>query len=272
MENKTDNRENELGVTVVGGPTALLELGGLRLLTDPTFDPPGHYLDERLSKFAGPVLTPDELDPIDVVLLSHDQHLDNLDVAGRALLGRVPQVLTTPGGATRLGAPVRGLEPWESVELARPNGTTLRVTGTPAQHGPEDVDRDMDAEVTGFVLSAPDLPTVYVSGDNAAPSVVAEIVRRLGVPDHAVLFVGAARSPVIAGGRPLTLTSAAAVEVAGILGEARIVPVHMEGWRHFSEGAFVLRKAFADAGLLDRLLLPLPGERVVLQELLGTAG
>jgi L-ascorbate metabolism protein UlaG (beta-lactamase superfamily) len=32
---------NELRITYVGGPTALLELGGLRLLTDPTFDPPG---------------------------------------------------------------------------------------------------------------------------------------------------------------------------------------------------------------------------------------
>jgi hypothetical protein len=30
-----------LRVTYVGGPTALLELGGLRLLTDPTFDPAG---------------------------------------------------------------------------------------------------------------------------------------------------------------------------------------------------------------------------------------
>jgi L-ascorbate metabolism protein UlaG (beta-lactamase superfamily) len=30
-----------LRLTYVGGPTALLELGGLRLLTDPTFDPAG---------------------------------------------------------------------------------------------------------------------------------------------------------------------------------------------------------------------------------------
>lgn len=29
-----------LAVTVVGGPTALLEWAGLRLLLDPTFDPP----------------------------------------------------------------------------------------------------------------------------------------------------------------------------------------------------------------------------------------
>jgi hypothetical protein len=30
-------------LTLIGGPTALIELAGFRLLTDPTFDPPGVY-------------------------------------------------------------------------------------------------------------------------------------------------------------------------------------------------------------------------------------
>ncbi len=28
-------------ITLIGGPTALIEIGGFRLLTDPTFDAPG---------------------------------------------------------------------------------------------------------------------------------------------------------------------------------------------------------------------------------------
>ena len=32
-----------VGVRLIGGPTALIEMGGLRLLTDPTFDPPGDH-------------------------------------------------------------------------------------------------------------------------------------------------------------------------------------------------------------------------------------
>jgi L-ascorbate metabolism protein UlaG (beta-lactamase superfamily) len=31
----------EVGLTHIGGPTVLIELEGWRLLTDPTFDPPG---------------------------------------------------------------------------------------------------------------------------------------------------------------------------------------------------------------------------------------
>jgi L-ascorbate metabolism protein UlaG (beta-lactamase superfamily) len=33
----------EATLTLIGGPTVLIELGGFRLLTDPTFDAPGRY-------------------------------------------------------------------------------------------------------------------------------------------------------------------------------------------------------------------------------------
>src|SRR5579884_1886642 len=61
----------------VGGPTLLLEYGGLRLLTDPAFDPPGEYPrdpHEPVYKRTGPAISPDQLGAVDVVLLSHDHH------------------------------------------------------------------------------------------------------------------------------------------------------------------------------------------------------
>jgi L-ascorbate metabolism protein UlaG (beta-lactamase superfamily) len=39
----TSDEPAGLGLRYLGGPTALLEVGGLRLLTDPSFDPPGDY-------------------------------------------------------------------------------------------------------------------------------------------------------------------------------------------------------------------------------------
>ena len=36
-----DDASGRFEITYIGGPTALIELGGLRLLTDPTFDAPG---------------------------------------------------------------------------------------------------------------------------------------------------------------------------------------------------------------------------------------
>ncbi|ADB30394.1 conserved hypothetical protein [Kribbella flavida DSM 17836] len=255
-------------LTHIGGPTALLELGGLRLLTDPAFDPPGEYqLPGRVvKKLTGPARQPEDLAPIDVVLLSHDQHKDNLDDAGRALLGSVPLVLSTPDAAARIDG-VHGLQPWRSMQLPRPAGGTLTITGVPAQHGPDGCE-PVTGVVTGFLLTADDLPTVYVSGDNASVPLVAELAERVtagAVPgvsarsiDIAVLFAGAARTPLL-DGRPLTLTSEAAAEAAHLLAAAAIVPVHTEGWAHFTEGPDHLEKTFAAAGLAARLALPTPG-------------
>jgi hypothetical protein len=49
---------------------------------------------------------------VDAVLLSHDQHDDNLDAVGRALLPVAGAVVTTTPGAKRLGREARGLAPW----------------------------------------------------------------------------------------------------------------------------------------------------------------
>ena len=61
-------------LTHSGGPTVLIEVGGWRLLTDPTFDQPGRKWNfgpgAFSRKLAGPALAPDELGTIDAVLLS----------------------------------------------------------------------------------------------------------------------------------------------------------------------------------------------------------
>ncbi|NKY13908.1 MBL fold metallo-hydrolase [Streptomyces somaliensis] len=256
MTSSTPAPAEQVPVSVFGGPTALVEYGGLRFLTDPTFDAPGRYpvMDVAvLTKTEPSRTTPSELGRIDVVLLSHDEHPDNLDRSGREFLKGVPVVLTTPGGGTRLGGNARGLAPWRSVELPRPDGGTVTVTAAPALHGPEGAEAVM-GEVVGFVLASADLPTVYVSGDNASLDVVREVADRFGPLDTAVLFVGAARS-IFWDGALITIDSAMAVEAARILGARRVVPAHMEGWAHFTEGREHVVAAFAEAGLSDRLQL-----------------
>jgi L-ascorbate metabolism protein UlaG (beta-lactamase superfamily) len=128
------------------------------------------------------------------VLLSHDQHPDNLDPAGRALLPHVPRVLTTVDGADRLGLPnVHGLENWQDTVVGGTDGRIVRVTGLPATHGPDGVVRP-DGTVTGFLLEAEGEPRVYVSGDNASLATVRAIASRVGGVDIAVPFTGAART------------------------------------------------------------------------------
>ncbi|MGW6201371.1 MBL fold metallo-hydrolase [Kribbella sp. NPDC055110] len=241
-------------ITHIGGPTAVLDLGGLTFLIDPAFDEPRDYqLPGRvMTKLTGPAIPAAELGPIDVALVSHDEHKDNLDDAGRALLPSIPTVLSTPGAAVRIPG-VRGLKNWESIDLPRPDGGVITVTGVPALHGPEGAEAVVGF-VTGFILQGEGLPTVYVSGDNASLGLVKEIADRFAPIDVAVLFAGAARTGLLDNAN-LTLTSADAVEAARILDHATIVPVHTEGWTHFSEGPEQFVAAFRDAGLEDRVRL-----------------
>jgi L-ascorbate metabolism protein UlaG (beta-lactamase superfamily) len=240
-------------ITYIGGPTALLEVGGFRLLTDPTFDPAGSEYPTAvytLRKTQGPAVKMDAIGVIDAVLLSHDHHFDNLDVSGRAMLASAHKVITTPAGAQRLGGNAVGLEPWHSLTLRSANGESLRVTSTPARHGPPDGDR---GPVTGFVLQADDekASPVYVTGDTVWYEGVAEVARRFDA-GAVVLFAGAARVKV-AGPAHLTFDAGDAVELARAFPNAVIVPVHYEGWEHFSEGRTELERAFREAGLAARL-------------------
>jgi L-ascorbate metabolism protein UlaG (beta-lactamase superfamily) len=135
-----------------------------------------------MAKLTPPAVSASDLGPVDAVLLSHDDHHDNFDITGRRwAVSQVPLILTNSGAATRLGAPALGLAPWRSTELPRADrGGNLTVTAVPAVHGPLDGTRDesghVNAQVTGFVLQASDLPTVYVSGDNASALGVPRVV------------------------------------------------------------------------------------------------
>ncbi len=254
----------ELSIHSVGGPTAILEIAGVRLVTDPTFDEPREYVmgpGRVLAKTAAAALQPAQIGPVDAVLLSHDQHVDNLDTAGREYLAQVPVVLTTASAVERLGGACRAVAEWEHAELARPDGGTLRLTRVPAQHGPDGTEH-LVGEVAGFVLTGDGLPTVYVSGDNASLDVVRAVAERFDRIDVAILFAGAARTALL-GDAFLTLTSSQAAEAARILAAPHVIPLHFNSWQHFTEGGDDLLKAFAEAGLGERLTLLAPGERCV---------
>ncbi|MEZ4680861.1 MAG: hypothetical protein R2932_42275 [Caldilineaceae bacterium] len=85
-------------VTYLGGPTYLLEIGSFRFLTDPGFDPEGTEKNEGpghlLRKVMAPPIPADEIGKIDAILLSHQQHYDNLDHTGRLLLPKAGSAFT----------------------------------------------------------------------------------------------------------------------------------------------------------------------------------
>lgn len=230
--------------THIGGPTTLIEIGGWRALTDPTFDPAGgHYVfgwGTSSNKVSGPALTTEELAPLDLVLLTHDQHGDNLDTAGRALLPTVPHLLTSRSAATRLSAGnARGMRPGESHVLESPGRPPLEVTATPCRHGPP-LSRPLVGEVVGFLLRCAGM-TVWVTGDTVLHRRLTRTVRDMQI-DVMFVHVGGVQFP-LTGPVRYTLTGRQAVDLVQLVRPQVAVPVHYEGWTHFADGPAGLDRA-----------------------------
>jgi L-ascorbate metabolism protein UlaG (beta-lactamase superfamily) len=251
-------------MALIGGPTALIEIDGFRLLTDPTFDAPGAYQlpHVKLEKLTGPALGADTIGNVDAVLLSHDQHSDNLDHSGRDFLSKAKRVLTTEAGAKRLGGHAEGFAPWATTELMGTDGRSLTITATPARHGPAGIE-PLSGDVIGFVVTSKNSRPIYISGDTVWFDGVAEVARRFkaGV---VLPFAGAAQTR---GAFHLTMDTNDTIETARAFPDAVIVPLHTDGWAHFRQSANDLRASFDTLGFGVRLKLLEPGVATVIEPL-----
>ncbi|TCC00161.1 MBL fold metallo-hydrolase [Micromonospora zingiberis] len=237
-------------ITHVGGPTTLIEVEGWRILTDPTFDAPGRTYGfgwgTTSRKLAGPALPAAALGTIDAVLLTHDHHADNLDDAGRGLLPTVGRVVTTMAGARRLGAGATGLARWQRTELSAPDRPTIEITATPCRHGPP-LSRPVAGEVTGFALrwAGQRYGALWITGDTVLYDGVRQVADRFDVGTM-VLHLGAVQFGQT-GPLRYTMTAADGAELCRLIDARTVVPVHYEGWSHFTEGRREVETAFATA-------------------------
>lgn len=254
-------------VTYYSTAMLLLEIGPFRILTDPVLDPVGTSYDHgpiHLEKTGGPLLKAEDLLPLDAILLSHEQHADNLDHAGRALLPLAGKVITTLESAAVLQGNAIGLSPWESVTIksAPPGGDEmiLTVTALPAQHGPDGT-LEATGVVTGFLLewTGQQFGPVYLSGDTVPHAGTEEIIRRIQV-GTAVLHLGCVQLPVMPG-MHFTMSAEEACDYARRLGARQVIPLHYEHWGHFTEGKQQAQAVFDSEPAFGQILWLASGQR-----------
>lgn len=238
-------------LTHIGGPTVLVELEGWKILTDPTFDPPGRRYrfgwGTSSTKTTGPAVAVDQLGLVDAVLLSHDHHADNLDVAGRQLLPDAGVVVTTHAGKQRLRVPnVRGLRVGDTTQLTAPGKPMLSITATPCRHGPP-LSRPIAGAVIGFAISVQGEATtrLWMTGDTVLHRPVQDTARQLDV-DVLLMHLGAVQFPQT-GTLRYSMNSTDALHLLDLSRPRVAVPVHYEGWSHFSEPEKDLRSTLASA-------------------------
>jgi len=258
---------SNINITHIGTATAIIEIEGVRFITDPVFGKAGDFPNEfvTLTQTQDPAFELADLPIIDAVLLSHEDHEDNLDKLGRQLLdGR--HVLTTVDGANKL-APrpaVQGLKPWQTVQLVL-HGKTFTITGTPCVHYE-------DGQVTGYVIELDSFGkhddgrpnAIYISGD----TIYAPELKSIGDKWHivaSVLNFGAAKVPSPSHGgeiRMITFDGETGSQLHKDLKAEKLVPMHFDEWTHFSEFKDDLQKAFEKADVASQVVWLEKGKEV----------
>ena len=249
---------DQLRVTHVGTATLILEIGPFRLVTDPALDPAGQDYafgyGTHSRKLLDPVPSQSELAEmgIDAVLVSHDQHADNLDEPGRKLLDRAEVTITTRKGARRLGGNAVGLDPWESHTLTHASGARLKITATPARHGPAGT-RALVGPVIGMLLEWNHREgAVYISGDTVDYRGLDEVGEKATV-DVAFLHLGGVQFPKNFGRMQFTMNAEDALSAIERINPRLVVPVHYDGWNHFRQPPDEMRGALETSAIADRV-------------------
>jgi L-ascorbate metabolism protein UlaG (beta-lactamase superfamily) len=198
VENRGVPRLNEklgpddIGLTFVNHATFLIQLPGLNIITDPVWSDrvgPISWIGNKRVRVPGVKL--EDLPKIDVIVISHN-HCDHLDIGTLKKLNErfSPKILVPIGDKALIESigikNVHELDWWESVQI-NPN---TRITFTPTQHSSRRGIFDLDQSLWGSYFIQHGGRSVYFGGDAGYSTHYAEIKKRLGSPDIALLGIG----------------------------------------------------------------------------------
>ena len=248
-------------VTYLGHATVLIEMDGVRVLTDP-------LLRRRIGPLVRLVPMPDvPLAGIDAILISH-LHLDHCDLPSLAAVGRDTRLIV-PMGA---GAFLRGRGFPRVTELAWERSTALgsvEVTATEAVHGGRRPVVGPRALAAGYVLTGSGGEAVYFAGDTDLFVGMATLPGVRDGMDVALLPVWG-WGPVLGPGH---LDPARAVEAAALIRPRHAMPIHAGTYypvglrrvypRNIVEPPGDFAHGVSARGLPTDVLVPRPGSVLV---------
>jgi L-ascorbate metabolism protein UlaG (beta-lactamase superfamily) len=239
-----------LRLTFLGHATVLIELDGVRILTDPIL---GHRVGPL--RRSGPTPDPAEIGPVDGIVISHG-HPDHFQRRSVRAVEGGPLVVVPRGlgaSAARTGSRVHEVTVNDRLDIGG-----VRITAVPARHGRWPIHRE--ARPIGFLIEGS--RSVYFAGDT---TLLPGMARLAGHVDVALLPVGRWGPPR----GPARLTPATAVDAATLVGARTAIPIHWGtlylpgfgsgrwGWGSFEAGdAFAAEAAERRPDLDVRVLRP----------------
>jgi L-ascorbate metabolism protein UlaG (beta-lactamase superfamily) len=249
---------NEGSIFFIGNATVLLRVAGFTILTDPTFI---HKHEQtwlggglHTTRLTDPAIELADLPPLDLVLLSHF-HGDHFDQVAERDLDRTLPIVTTPQSANDLEE--RGftncipLDVWESLDVEK-GPARLRITATPARHGPRMVDfvlPDVMGSVLDVTTADGGVSRIYITGDTLVIDELREIPQRFPDIDIALLHLGGTRVLGIL----VSMDAKQGVEAMRIVDPALAIPIHYNDYDVFTSPLSDFQEEVRAAGLENRV-------------------
>jgi L-ascorbate metabolism protein UlaG (beta-lactamase superfamily) len=237
-----------------------LNYAGKRILIDPDLAEQ-HARPSFTGKSPNPTVgLPLPIDTIvadlDLIIVSHlhKDHFDAVDPLPKDL-----PLICQPSDQARIAE--QGFSQIEPLESER-DWQGIQITRTGGSHGLGEVGKLM-GNVSGFVLRAPNEPTVYWVGDSVLYNEVEQILDSVQ-PDIVISHSCGASWPDSTGQRQLIVMDAEqTIALAQRLPNALVVATHMEAVDHATVSRAELRAAADAAGIpAERLLIPNDGDTV----------
>lgn len=220
-------------ITLIRNATLYLHYGHSTFLIDPflaakgTYPPFPHTANQHLNNPIVELPVNIDLDSLlhpDAVLLTH-LHVDHFDDEAKKKLAQDGPIYTQ-SEKDRKEVEEAGFHHVTCIEDEMDiNGVHIKRTG--GQHGTGETAKRM-GQVSGFVFSHPDEPTLYIAGDTIWCDEPKEVVNTCK-PDVIVVNSGAAQ---FLEGDPITMTKEEILDIHRSQPKAQIVACHLEAVNH----------------------------------------
>lgn len=246
-------------IQLIRNATLKLTYNGKTFLVDPSLSPRNSFMsfvvpDKNLNPTVDLPLPIEEITKgVDAVLVTHT-HLDHFDEGARTFLDPKLPLFAQPFDKEVLGSSlfvdVSYVDDKKVYE-----GTTIIRTG--GKHGPDHLVKNL-GEVSGFMLTAKDYPSIYIVGDCLLDDEIKNTVKKYQ-PEIIIVNSGGAEW----GGDKILMDEKKAVELAKFAPDSKIIAVHMEALDHCLTTRQMVREAARKEKV--EILVPENGETIVLE-------